>query len=88
MAAIETVKLKPAAGEPTKAALLRNLDIASKLGCLDSAGLDDVRHGKGRYWTRNMTRPSKFGTNSVRITTRSRNKAAVTCDPYPVETEG
>ncbi len=32
--------------ELTKAALLRNLDIARKLGCLDSAGLDDLRHGK------------------------------------------
>jgi hypothetical protein len=27
----------------TKAALLRNLDIARKLGCLDKAGLADVR---------------------------------------------
>ena len=28
------------------AALLRNLDIARKLGCLDAAGLDDMRHGR------------------------------------------
>jgi len=45
-AAIKTVKMKPAAGELTKAALLRNLDIARKLGCLDAAGLDEMRHGK------------------------------------------
>ena len=45
-AAVARVKMKPAAGELTKAALLRNLDIARKLGCLDSAGLDDMRHGK------------------------------------------
>ena len=45
-AAIETVKMKPAAGALTKAALLRNLDIARELGCLDSAGLDDMRHGR------------------------------------------
>ena len=45
-AAVARVKMKPAAGELTKAALLRNLDIARKLGCLDSAGLDEMRHGK------------------------------------------
>lgn len=44
--AIEKVKMKPAAGELTKAALLRNLDIASKLGCLDEAGLADMRRGQ------------------------------------------
>ena len=36
-------------GEPaalTKQALLRNLDIASKLGCLDAEGLQEMRHGK------------------------------------------
>jgi len=45
-AAIERVKMKPAAGELTKAALLRNLDIARKLGCLDDAGLADMRRGQ------------------------------------------
>ena len=38
--------MKPAAGELTKAALLHNLDIARKLGCLDAAGLYEMRHGK------------------------------------------
>jgi len=44
--AIERVNMKPAAGELTKAALLRNLDIARKLGCLDEAGLADMRRGQ------------------------------------------
>jgi len=30
----------------TKDALLRNLDIADKLGCLDDAGLAEMRRGK------------------------------------------
>ena len=44
--AVQRVKMKPAAGELTKAALLCNLDIARKRGCLDAAGLDDMRHGR------------------------------------------
>lgn len=44
--AVQRVKVNPAAGELTKAALLRNLDIARKLDCLDAAGLDEMRHGK------------------------------------------
>ena len=34
------------AADLTKAALLRNLDIAEKLGCLDEAGLAEMRKGK------------------------------------------
>jgi hypothetical protein len=34
------------AAKLTKDALLRNLDIADKLGCLDKAGLDEMRHGR------------------------------------------
>ena len=34
------------AAKLTKAALLRNLDIAEKLGCLDEAGLNDMRRGQ------------------------------------------
>lgn len=45
-AAVARVRMKPAAGELTKAALVRNLDIARKLGCLDAEGLDKMRHGK------------------------------------------
>jgi hypothetical protein len=45
-AAVKQVKMKPAAGALTQAALLRNLDIARKLGCLNTAGLADMRHGK------------------------------------------
>jgi len=45
-AAAKELQLKPGVAELTKAALLRNLDIARKLGCLDAGGLDDMRHGK------------------------------------------
>lgn len=34
------------AAKQTKTALLRNLDIAEKLGCLDDAGLAEMRRGK------------------------------------------
>ena len=44
--AIKKVRMKPAAGELTKAALLRNLNIARQLGCLDEAGLADMRRGQ------------------------------------------
>ena len=40
------MKMRPAAGELTKAALLRNLDIARRLGYLDVPGLGEMRHGK------------------------------------------
>jgi hypothetical protein len=30
----------------TKAAMVRNLKIAERLGCLDSEGMDEMRHGK------------------------------------------
>lgn len=45
-AAIKKVRMKPAAGELTKAALLRNLNIARQLGCLNEAGLADLRRGQ------------------------------------------
>ncbi len=34
------------AAQLTREALLRNLDIADKLGCLDAEGLSEMRHGK------------------------------------------
>lgn len=34
------------AAKLTKAALLRNLDIAEKLGCVDESGLAEIRKGK------------------------------------------
>ena len=34
------------AAKLTKAALLRNLDIAEKLGCLDESGMNDMRRGQ------------------------------------------
>ena len=37
---------KSVASKLTKDALLRNLDIAEKLGCLDAQGLAEMRHGK------------------------------------------
>ena len=33
-------------GRLTSAAMLRNLDIATKLGCTDEAGMTNMRHGK------------------------------------------
>jgi hypothetical protein len=45
-AAIKKVNMNAAAGELTKAALLRNLDIARKLGCIHAAGLKDMRRGR------------------------------------------
>jgi hypothetical protein len=36
----------PDAAKLTKNALLRNLDIAEKLGCLNGTGLNEMRHGK------------------------------------------
>lgn len=36
----------PASARLTKDALLRNLDIADKLGCLDAGGLAEMRRGK------------------------------------------
>lgn len=38
--------MKPAAARLTKEALLRNLDIAERLGCLDAEGLAEMRQGK------------------------------------------
>jgi hypothetical protein len=35
-----------ARGEETATALIRNLDILFKLGCLDDAGLEKMRHGR------------------------------------------
>jgi hypothetical protein len=39
-------KLNPEAARLTKEALLRNLDSAQQLGCLDAAGLAETRQGK------------------------------------------
>src|SRR5262245_35241993 len=44
--AVAQAGYKDAAAKLTKDALLRNLDIADKLGCLDKAGLDEMRRGK------------------------------------------
>jgi hypothetical protein len=44
--AVASAGYKDAPGKLTKEALLRNLDIAEKLGCLDDAGLAAMRRGK------------------------------------------
>ena len=44
--AVALAGYKKAAAKLTKNALLRNLDIAEKLGCLDDAGLAAMRRGK------------------------------------------
>ena len=43
--ALKNVGMKGGAAALTKQALLRNLDIASKLGCLDTEGLTAMRRG-------------------------------------------
>jgi hypothetical protein len=43
--ALGSVKMKAGAMDLTKAALLRSLTIAERLGCLDAAGLEEMRHG-------------------------------------------
>lgn len=44
--ALTSAGMKKEAAELTKAALLRNLDIADKLGCLDAEGLAEMKRGK------------------------------------------
>lgn len=44
--ALKAVAMKGEAAALTKQALLRDLDIASKLGCLDTEGLGEMRRGK------------------------------------------
>jgi hypothetical protein len=44
--ALKAVGMKGEAAALTKQALLRNLDIAGKLGCLDADGLAEMRRGK------------------------------------------
>jgi hypothetical protein len=48
-----------AAAKLTKDALLRNLDIAEKLGCLDDAGLAEMKRGKA------ATRPFALASSHV-----------------------
>ena len=43
--ALKLVGTEGAAAQLTKEALLRNLDIAGKLGCLDAEGLEEMRRG-------------------------------------------
>ncbi len=45
--AVSLAGYKKAAAKLTKDALLRNLDIAEKLGCLDDTGLAEMRRGDG-----------------------------------------
>jgi len=55
----------------TVAAMLRNLDIATKPGCLDADGLDEMRHGKARPFAKAPTRATSFPlTTSSRAPSR------------------
>ncbi len=45
-AALNSVGMKKDAAELTKAGLVRNLDIADKLGCLNVGGLAETRRGR------------------------------------------
>jgi hypothetical protein len=44
--AVKLVGMEAKAAKLTRGALLRNLDIAGRLGCLDAEGLEEMRHGK------------------------------------------
>lgn len=44
--AVKLVGMEGKAAKLTRGALLRNLDIASRLGCLDAGGLEEMRRGK------------------------------------------
>ena len=44
--ALRSVGYSKTAAELTRTAMLRNLDIAQKLGCLDATGLDEMKRGK------------------------------------------
>lgn len=44
--ALEKVGLKSEAAKLTKTVMLRNLEIAQKLGCLDQAGMEEMKRGR------------------------------------------
>jgi hypothetical protein len=58
--AVASAGYRDAAAKMTKDALLRNLDIAEKLGCLDEAGLAEMRHGKAATVMKGHTRATSF----------------------------
>src|ERR1035437_5332456 len=58
------VKNGPAAAL-TKAALLRNLDIAEKLGCLDAEGLAEMRKGKAPTVRRGPYKGDQLSVNHI-----------------------
>ena len=67
--AVAQAGYKALAAALTRDALLRNLDIANKLGCLDAAGLSEMRHGKA---------PSVM-RETVRAVGETQQQAALSC---------
>jgi hypothetical protein len=55
----------PLAAQLTVDALLRNLDIATKLDCLDAAGLDEMRHGKAPTVRRGPYRGDQLSVDHI-----------------------
>ncbi len=51
--AVHAVGMRGEAATLTTAAMVRNLKIAKELGCLDKAGLAEMRQGKSPTWRRN-----------------------------------
>jgi len=63
--AFRSVVYSKAATELTKNAMLRNLDIATKLGCLDAAGLEEMRRGKAPTVQRGPYRGDQLSVDHI-----------------------
>lgn len=62
--ALRSLRVKKGA-ELTKAALLRNLDIATKLGCLDADGLAEMRKGNAATIRRGPYRGDQLSVDHI-----------------------
>ena len=62
--ALQSLRIKKGA-EMTKAALLRNLDIADKLGCLDTEGMSEMRKGNAATIRRGPYRGDQLSVDHI-----------------------
>lgn len=63
--AVKVAGYKDEAASLTVAAMVRNLDIASKLGCLDEAGLSDMRKGNSPTIKRGPYKGQELSTDHI-----------------------
>jgi hypothetical protein len=64
--ALKTVGMtNPLTAKATKSALLRNHQIAEKLGCLDAGGMDEMRQGKSPTVQRGPTRGQQLSVDHI-----------------------